>query len=280
MVNNCQLCHKNNFKLIIKASWPIKRCLTCGLVQTNPLPSKKEVNALYQGDYYKNFAPYLSQLSSHQKYFYQQLKEIKKFVKTGRLLDLGCALGPLLVEAEKQGFAAEGVDISSYAVKYCRKHGLAAKTGTVFSVKKNNYYDVVAAFELIEHEREPLKVLQAVFQLLKKNGLIVISTPNYNSLSRKLFGRFWIGYRHREHLYFFSPKTIATLLKKSGFKNIIVRNDVSRPYTFDYFFRRLADYLPFDILKQPLLLMAKLTKNIDLSLPINPWGNLIVYGRK
>lgn len=280
MINNCQLCHKNNFKLIVKTNWPIKRCLSCGLVQTNPLPSKKEVNDLYQGDYYKNFTPYLSQLNSHQQYFCQQLKDIKKFVKAGRLLDLGCALGPLLMEAEKQGFKAEGVDISSYAVRYCREYGLSAETGTVFSVKKNNYYDVVAAFELIEHEIAPLKMLQAAFQLLKKNGLIVITTPNYDSFSRKLFGRFWIGYRHREHLYFFTPKTIKAMLEKAGFSDIVIRNDIPRPYTLDYFFRRPADYIPYNIFKRLLLFMAKKTEKINISLPINPWGNLIIYGRK
>lgn len=277
---NCSFCQKKDFQLVINTKWPIKKCQNCDLVQVNPLPSKNEIANLYKGDYYKNFAPYLSQLNSHQKYFYQQIKDIKKFVKVGKLLDLGCALGPLLMEAEKHGFAAEGVDISSYAVKFCQKHGLSAKTGTVFSVKKNNYYDVIAAFELIEHEREPLKMLETSFKLLKKNGLIVITTPNYDSLFRKLFGHFWIGYRHREHLYFFSPKTITVMLKKASFRNIIVKNDISRPYTFDYFFRRLADYLPFDILKQPLLLMAKLTKNLNLSLAINPWANLIIYGRK
>ncbi|MDH7475915.1 MAG: class I SAM-dependent methyltransferase [Microgenomates group bacterium] len=276
----CPLCRKNNFRLIIKTKWPIKKCLYCGLVQVNPLPSRKEINSLYQGDYYKNFQPYFSQLNNHRKYFKKQIKEIKKYFKTGKILDVGCALGPFLEVGRREGFQAEGVEISDYAVAYCRKKNLTAYTGTIFSIKKPNYYDIITAFELIEHEREPLKMLSAAYKLLKKNGLLVITTPNYDSFWRKIFGRFWIGYRHREHLFFFSPKTLTIILKKVGFRNIIIKKDIPRPYSFDYFFRRLADYIPIIFLKRILFFMGELVKRINFSPPLNPWENMIVYAYK
>lgn len=276
----CYHCQNNNLYPIVKIHWPIKQCLNCGLVQVNPLPSKNDIEELYRGDYYKNFAPYLSQLKTHQIYFRKQIIGIKKYIKSGKLLDVGCALGPLLIEAEKQGFEAEGIDISDYAANYCKKLGLNAMSGTINDLKPSKRYDIITMYELLEHEREPLRVLVKAKQFLNTKGLLVITTPNYDNFFRKILGRFWVGYHHKEHLYFFTPKTIRLILVKAGFKNIVVKKDISRPYPIDYFFRRLADYLPYFIIKDIFVFLAKLSSNLNFSLPINPWDNLIIYGRQ
>src|SRR3989344_2026697 len=95
------------------------RCRSCGLVQAVPMPSAREIASLYHEDF-DHFQPYLAQIDVHREYFRKKLQEIKHG-KT--LLDIGCAMGVLLEEAEKQGIKAYGVDISKDAVAYCRKKG-------------------------------------------------------------------------------------------------------------------------------------------------------------
>ena len=268
-------------KLIVPLDWPIKKCLNCHLIQVSPLPSLSDVNQLYQGDYWKNFSFYSSQLPAHEKYFRKKIANIKKLRKDGRLLDVGCAYGTLIKEANDQGFKAEGIDISGFAVKQCRKKNLKAFAGVITDVKKNNYYDIVTAFEVVEHERDPLLTVKTAKQLLKLGGLLVVSVPNSNSWSAKIMGKYWFGYRHKEHLFHFTKLSLDVLLKKAGFSDIIINNDIPRPYLLTYYLERINFYL---LKSKKLTSLIKSLKKIplinNLTVPINLWGNLIAYAVK
>ena len=281
MENCCYLCGKKNLKLITAHNWPIKECRDCGLIQAFPLPSQKQVLLLYRGNYYRNYGPYGSQEKAHRYYFRQKMKQIKQSVNSGKLLDIGCSLGALLEEAEEAGYDASGIDISGYAVNYCRKKNLIAKKNIITDVKNYQKYSVITAFEIIEHERNPLASCQKIFSLLKQTGLFVCSVPDSNTLTKRLMGKYWFGFRNKEHLFHFNKQTLSVLLKKAGFRNISVKTDHGRPYQFLYYLERVNFYL----LKSPYLdkLITHLKKIpiIDkIDLPFNPWGNLIAFAEK
>lgn len=277
----CYLCKSKKLKLIVSLDWPIKKCLECSLIQVNPLPSAKEVNKLYQGDYWKNFSFYFSQIQAHEKYFHKKISDIKKLRKSGRLLDVGCAFGSLIKEANNCGFISEGIDISGYAVKQCLKNKLKAKTGVITDVKKNDYYDIITAFEVVEHERDPLLTIKTAYQLLKQNGLLVVSVPDSNSISARMMGGNWFGYRHKEHLFHFNKSSLKKLLAMGGFSHILIEKDSPRPYFFTYFFERINFYLFKSKVLDKFILSLKKTPLIgDLSIPLNPWGNIITYAVK
>jgi len=279
--NKCYLCRSKKLKLIVSFDWPIKKCLKCGLIQVNPLPSIKEVNELYQGDYWKNFSFYSSQLPAHVKYFRKKIIDIKKIRNSGRLLDVGCAYGTLIDEANKQGFETKGIDISSFAIKQCKKNSLNSVTGVITDLKEKNYYNIVTAFEVVEHERDPLRTIKTAKRLLKMNGLFVVSVPNSDSWSAKIMGKYWFGYRHKEHLFHFTKDNLYILLQKAGFANILIRKDTARPYLFVYYLERINHYFfKSKILNRFILSLKKIFLINNLTVPINLWGNLIAYAIK
>ena len=68
----------------------------------------------------------------------------------------------------------------------------------------------------LEHDYNPLENLKSLKKISKPSTKLVIEVPNFNSLSRKKYGKDWAGWHTPRHLSLFSPKNIKILLKKSG----------------------------------------------------------------
>lgn len=279
--NTCYLCGNKRLKLIVDLDWPIKKCPKCHLIQVSPLPSIKQVNALYRGDYWKSLSSYGKQFSTHENYFRKKISGIKKYQSTGKLLDIGCALGSLLKVAQKHGFKSEGLDISGFAIKQCRSFGLTATQGVISDIKKKEYYDIITAFEVIEHELNPILTIKTIYKLLKKNGLFVMTVPNSGTLIGKVMGSKWFGYRNKEHIFHFTFKTLQLILEKGGFKDIQITSDIGRQYLFTHYLDRFNFYLiKSKTLKKFVVFIKKIPFINSLVVPFNPWSNIIVYAYK
>jgi len=281
MKNDCALCGLKTLKLIINLDWPLYQCSNCGLIQVYPLPNKKSIQKLYQGNYWKNYISYGSQSKAHQKYFQKKIIEIYKYKQSGKLLDVGCALGDFLLIAARKGFDTTGIDISYYSVKHCKKLGLRTYQNTTASMKKTNYFDLITAFETIEHELKPVNSVKKIYSMLKPGGIFVIIVPNTEAFTNKLMGKFWFGFRNKEHLFHFNQKSLSLLIKLAGFSELKIVNDSSRPYLFVYGLRRLNFYFfksKFINMLINKLEKIRMIKNIEIG--FNPWGNLIAFAQK
>jgi len=285
-MKSCENCKGSSFTFIKKQTngWSIERCNSCALVQVVPKPTKKEIDALYENDW-PHFSPYQSQRRTHHIYFSKLLTYILKELprkKTPRLLDIGCATGVLLAEAAKRGIHAIGVDVSHDAVSYCREHGLNAFEGDVEDIaqkkKWSKQYDIVVACQVIEHVRDPQEFFRTLGTIVTPGGVIVVTTPNYDTWWRRLMGSAWIGYQHPEHLFFFTPQTLTAFFQNAGFLVTGVQRDFPRPYGVGYAFRRLGEYIPS--MKCFFGSFERLFLGVQISIPFNPWGDFLIIGQK
>lgn len=97
----------------------------------------------------------------------------------GRLLDAGCAYGYFVEQAIERGYDACGIDISSYAVT--RKPELSKRLvkGIANSLPYESMsFDLVTAFDLLEHLPDPAAVLREFKRVLKPSGFLLFSTPD------------------------------------------------------------------------------------------------------
>lgn len=147
-----------------------------------------------------------------------------------------------------------------------------------FGMLRQNQYDVITAFEVIEHSYDPVTMVQTMYKLMKPGGIVAITTPNVDTLWRKAMGKSWVGFHHPEHVFFFNPQSLKTLLEKAGFTDIVIKQDTPRLYPLSYFFRRSADYFP--LFTSILLPLARMVDALGLVNPIDPWRVMIAYGRK
>jgi SAM-dependent methyltransferase len=282
-VQKCLICDKSEFRLLYKDDGRrVVECQNDGLVFVNPRPSSKEVKNLYGPKYFKNFTPYIENKNAHLKYFRKKIVQVEERLgRKGKLLDVGCATGFLLSEARRRGWQVFGTDISDYAINYCKKNRLSVKKGLLKDLNfPKNEFDVIFSLQTIEHEQDPIAHVKEIRKLLKPTGVAVFTTPDHDTWTRKIMGRKWFGYRHKEHLFFLNKRTIKQILLKGGFSHIQIKTDDPRLFRLKYYMKRLSDFYPNRLMKASVGLVNKTFGDIAVPVPTDPWGDMIVFAEK
>ena len=100
--------------------------------------------------------------------------------KHARLLDVGCAFGYLLKFLERR-FQVHGVDISGYAVEQSRALLSDASRIKIFDIRNGipfkEQFDVITAFDVMEHIEDPLRVFESFRLMLKPDGVLYLEFP-------------------------------------------------------------------------------------------------------
>ena len=79
-------------------------------------------------------------------------------------------------------------------------------------------FDIITSFEVIEHINNPTEELNNFHKLLRKGGIIYVTTPNFNSILRYRLKSAYNVICYPEHLSYYTPKTLKKVFKQSGFK--------------------------------------------------------------
>lgn len=98
-----------------------------------------------------------------------------------RVLDLGCGTGYGTGDLARVASSAVGIDLAPEAVGYATRHFPSARflEGSASAVPfPPASFDLVTAFEVIEHLRDWRALLAEARRVLKPNGLLLVSTPN------------------------------------------------------------------------------------------------------
>ncbi|MDA1348936.1 MAG: class I SAM-dependent methyltransferase [Chloroflexi bacterium] len=162
-----------------------------------------------------------------------RLRILQGYMKSGRLLEVGCASVEFLALAQGAGFDVQGVDSSKMFVEFNRQNGIDVEHGRVedFDFPPHKF-DVIALFHLIEHVEDPVGFVQALGPLLQQDGLVFIATPNLGSLTSRIFGRRYPGFVQHDHLTFFVEDTLSDVLRRGGFDIV---NSFSKEYSHHLF---------------------------------------------
>jgi SAM-dependent methyltransferase len=127
---------------------------------------------------------------------------------SGRVLELGCGLGHLLGWLVDR-YEVYGTDINPWALfQACRNvpRGryllLSAEDLNAFPDKA---FQVVIAKHVVEHLAHPENAISEIGRILAPGGLLLLATPNIDSLARAVKKGKWIGYQDPTHISLWSP---------------------------------------------------------------------------
>lgn len=267
---NCPICQSKNYKKILtKFEMNLVKCKKCGLIYANPMLQESELFKRYASSFF--FDEYLAafqatptqyDLAAIRSHFFLLIQLIKKYFKPGkRLLDVGCGAGFFLKAAEEIGWEAEGVEISTAASEYAQNIVKVKVHEGKLEDKHfpSEKFDLAVLIDTIEHFMNPLNTLKEINRILTKEGILIISTPDYNSLSRLFLGKNWAVLSPEEHSSIFTQKTLLHILKNANFGVLGIRNliQLNPEYTHD---KRRLGYVVFKNLYKKIIKLKIIEK--------------------
>jgi SAM-dependent methyltransferase len=211
------------------------RC-PCGLIYMDPRPDASALDVIYPSDYYayelvkrraqasggdswlarfmgrraiERLAPYVRRVTASPRDRY-------------RVLDVGCGDGTVLGQW-RQAFEAPtetvGIEMNADAAEIARAAGHEVITSRIEDARlPAASFDLVYSFHVIEHVEDPSGFLRAARDAVRPSGLVLLDTPNVDTLDFRLFSRgSWGAYHFPRHFTLYDPKTITALAHKSGF---------------------------------------------------------------
>ena len=237
---NCNICDRNDsypfmrtkdYFFEIPGFFNIVRCARCGLIYTNPRPTRQSITKLYKQYYDSNVEKRKKKLSFKnfirsnlilRRLWHCFTGEYLSIILTkarGKVLDIGCGSGSLLRDLQRRNCEVYGVEINPQKVTFCQEKGFNVFCGDLRDAQfQTNFFDVIILWHVLEHLDSPKEILQEAFRILKPRGKIFIYTPNAESYLSKLFGKYWINWHIPFHFYHFTKKTIEKLVQLTDFQ--------------------------------------------------------------
>lgn len=290
----CNLCTADDTLPVAEVDgFHIVRCKRCGLLYVNPRYQQDLLQNIYTETYYDHdgirngleffgYDNYIADEENIKITFARRLKTIESYVRNGRLLDIGCATGFFLALARDKGWEVLGTEVSQYSARYAQeKLGLDVRLGPLKTLDFGPAsFDVVTMWDVIEHVTDPLAELQEIRRILRVGGLLSIITPDAGSLVARLLGKRWEEFRRvREHVYFFSRRTIAQMLQEAGF-DVLKFESAGKAFYLGPAMERLK-YYTWDSALTSVATRAVYQLGLDkIRIHVNPFTKMTVYARK
>lgn len=219
-------------------------CRSCGHVFLNPRPTADAIWRYYPQDYAPyhatgtNAAQPIEVVAGRQPWYlsrpvravpglralYYWLMETRSMwiPENGcgkRALELGCADGSFLERLREQGLECVGVEPAAEPAGRARQRGFEVHIGTLESgLFPPGTFDYVFCWMVLEHLHDPAVTLRTIHEILKDQGLLVFSVPNFGAWEARVFGRFWYALDAPRHLQQFRPASLRRLMTDCGFE--------------------------------------------------------------
>jgi SAM-dependent methyltransferase len=139
--------------------------------------------------------------------------------KGSRLLEIGSGMGHLIGSLEAD-FETVALDVNHWALMQSKSVAPLTdlNAGSAESLPfADASFGVVIIKHVVEHLRDPERAISELGRILSSGGILLLATPNLNSLLKPLKGDAWIGYQDPTHIALKPPAEWLNFLRSAGF---------------------------------------------------------------
>ena len=198
------------------------RCPGCGLVfLADPPP---DLDRYYPDDYYTlpASATDVARAAALERY---KIELVQRFVRGGRLIEIGPGRGNFCYLAREAGFEVMAVERSTACRAFLTAAlGVAAAGGEDehAALESLPSADVIAMWHVLEHLADPWRFLALAAARLKPGGVLVVATPNPECFQFRVFGARWTHLDAPRHLALIPPRLLARTLAAARLEALLL----------------------------------------------------------
>lgn len=221
----CPLCKADSKRVFeVKNHW-IRDCAACGHRFTELTAGDDHVAKIYDDSYFDGggagYADYLREANILRQRGKWYGRLLAKYVRKGKVLDIGAAAGFVLKGLVDSGWKGVGVEPNASMAEYGRRNlDLEIHRSSVENYHSDEQFDMVTMIQVMAHFVKPKDVFGHVSGVVKENGHLLVETWNRKSLSEKIFGTKWHEYSPPSVLHFFTGERIDELAQEHGFERV------------------------------------------------------------
>jgi 2-polyprenyl-3-methyl-5-hydroxy-6-metoxy-1,4-benzoquinol methylase len=288
--SRCNLCDTPiaaNAVVFVKDGYEIARCPSCGLLFRRHLPEPAEVRRLYEEDYFRaasgettgaGYLDYLGDEDNHRRNARRRLDLLAPLVAPGRVLDVGCAAGFFLDEAGRRGWSALGIDVAPDPAAWGREElGLEIVVGQFLEARLPGSFDAITMWDYLEHTLDPRAELERAASLLRRGGILGLSTGDAGSYAARVSGPRWHLLTPRHHNFYFTKPTLRRYLEQEGLE-LVASKYLWSFYSVAYVAHKLQTMSGNKLVTQGADLFRRRAARV--ALPINLFDIVTVLARK
>jgi SAM-dependent methyltransferase len=218
--------------------WPLCRCSACGLIYLEWVPRYEALHddIAWTKQYdreaqrRRRATPVMTWIDENTRWRLGIFGDatvaggLNAWAEPGPVLDIGCAAGKTF-ETLPDRFVPYGIEIDDGAAAIARaalerRGGKLVHADAVSGLQSlpATFFSGVSLWSYLEHEAQPLAVLRETRRVMRQDGIVLIKVPNFGCLNRMVLGRHWSGFRHPDHVQYFTPQTLRGMAERADFK--------------------------------------------------------------
>ncbi len=153
-----------------------------------------------------------------------RFKFIQKFVKSGKLFDLGAGWGHFMLAGKELGYDVYGVEISEQPYLYCVNDlKLPVDHIDFFEMDESKKFDVITMWDVLEHIDKADEFLAKCSKLTNMGGYLFLQVPQIDSYFAKRHKDNW-KMMGLDHVNYFGHDTITKILAKNGYEVVKIKS--------------------------------------------------------
>jgi len=245
-MTRCAICESSRSRLLCRKGGAFYyHCPECLVIFQYPVPPQEAMVSYADSEYeHGAYRDYVQAREMKLEHFRIRLEQFLPRVRHGSLLDVGCSCGYFMQVAAANGFEVEGLEFSRAAVSAANtsvRSRIVCSSVDAFAGTQR--YDLITAFDLIEHVPRPKDFLARLRQLLAPGGSLVMTTPDAGHFLRYVMRSHWPMLQPMQHLTIFSRHSMRLALEEAGFVDISFER-ATKTISYDYLTDQLLALSP------------------------------------